>query len=83
MRIIPVDESTIVLGRMCTLSCVNYYGTRDNDGRAEKRNAGVGEGREERKNTRDKRLMDSKSGGGRVVLMSDGPLPSLPEKVPW
>ena len=69
--------------RKGTQAWENDYGTRDNDGRAEKSNAGVEEGREERKNTRDKRLMDSKSGGVRVVLMSDGHLPSPPEKVPW
>ena len=66
---ITEQETTMVERRKGTQAWENDYGTRDNDGRAEKRNAGVGEGREERKNTRDKRLMDSKSGGGRVVLM--------------
>ena len=80
---ITEQETTMVERRKGTQAWENDYGTRDNDGRAEKRNAAVGEGREEKKNTRDKRLMDSKSGGGRVVLMSDGRLPSPPEKVPW
>ena len=80
---ITEQETMMVERKKGTQAWENDYGTRDNDGRAEKRNAGVGEGREERKNTRDKRLMDSKSGGGRVVLMSDGRPPSPPEKVPW
>ena len=80
---ITEQETMMVERKKGTQAWENDYRTRDNDGRAEKRNAGVGEGREEKKNTRDKRLMDSKSGGGRVVLMSDGRLPSPPEKVPW
>jgi hypothetical protein len=77
---ITEQETTMVERRKGTQAWENDYGTRDNDGRAEKRNAGVGEGREEKKNTRDKRLMDSKSGGGRVVLMSDGRPPSPSRK---